>query len=314
MKIVRTTQRMLLILTSVFFLCCVDAKCQISTATVLGSVSDSTGAKVPGASIVLRDLATGLTATVLSDSQGFYAAQSLPIGSYQLQAQHEGFKTSVAGPVTLTVGRQEKIDFVLNPGAAMETVTVNTEVPTVDTTDNSVGFLVGREQVENLPLNGRNFVQLTLLAPGVQPVPQENTEGASTMVPFGFGSPQRFSVAGGRPQGQLFLQDGTDTAGVWGNSTGVNLAGTSLGVDAIQEFEVLTDTYSAKYGGNGGVVNAALRSGTNEFTALFTNSPATALWMHATSSILSRVHSRSAVTNSVGPWVAPSRKTTPFSL
>jgi hypothetical protein len=144
-------------------------------------------------------------------------------------------------------------------------VEVAATTPTVDTASSAVGFLVGEKQIRDLPLNGRNYIQLTLLAPGVQPVPQENTEGASSLVPFGFGSPQRFSVAGGRPQGELFLIDGTDTAGVWGNGTGSNLVGTTLGVDGIAEFQVLTNTYTADYGGNGAAINAAIRSGTNEF-------------------------------------------------
>ena len=247
------------------FLFSTAALAQNSSGTILGSIADHQGAKLADATVTVTNIDTSTAVTVKSDARGNYAASILPIGRYKVEAQHEGFSSSVAGPFTLTVGQQAVVDFTLSIGAVAQTVSVNADVPQVDTTDSTLRWLVGEAQMQNLPLNGRNFVQLTLLTPGIQPVPQESTEGASALVPFGFGSPQRFSVAGGRPQGQLFLIDGTDTAGVWGNGTGVNLAGTSLGVDAIAEFAALTDTYSANYGGNGGVINAVFRSGTNSF-------------------------------------------------
>ena len=237
---------------------------QTSTATISGTVSDNQGARLSGTRITITDTDTGVVTTSETNSSGVYSVPSLPIGNYRVDAQKQGFKTDVRGPFVLTVGQQAAVNFSLSIGQVSERVDVSSDIPTVETNDSSLGWLVGENQVRDLPLNGRNFVQLTLLTPGVQPVPQESTEGAATLVPFGFGSPQRFSVAGGRPQGELFLVDGTDTAGVWGNGTGANLVGTTLGVDGIAEFEVLTDTYTAQYGGNGAVVNAAIRSGTNK--------------------------------------------------
>lgn len=238
---------------------------QTATATISGTVSDSQGARLAGTKIVVSNTETGVSTAGATNADGAYTVASLPIGSYRVEAQKDGFKTSLRGPFVLTVGQEATVSFTLTVGQVSEQVEVSADVETVDTNTSSIGFLVGQDQVRELPLNGRNFVQLTLLTPGVQPVPQENTEGAATLVPFGFGSPQRFSVAGGRPQGELFLVDGTDTAGVWGNGTGANLVGTTLGVDGIAEFEVLTNTYTAEYGGNGAVVNAALRSGTNGY-------------------------------------------------
>jgi hypothetical protein len=238
---------------------------QISTATISGTVSDSQDARLADSKILITNTETGVSTASATNKDGAYTASSLPIGSYKVEAQKEGFKTSVRGPIVLTVGENAVLHLVLAVGEVSETVEVAADVSAVDTSSSAVGFLVGQEQVRELPLNGRNFIQLTLLTPGIQPVPQENTEGASTLVPFGFGSPQRFSVAGSRPQGELFLIDGTDTAGVWGNGTGANLVGTTLGVDGIAEFEVLTNTYTAQYGGNGAVVNAAIRSGTNSY-------------------------------------------------
>jgi len=238
---------------------------QTSTATISGTVSDTQGARLADTRITITNVATGVTTSSATSQSGAYSVSSLPIGTYKVEAQKDGFKSSVQGPIVLTVGQDAVIQFALTVGQVTETVEVAADVPTVDTNSSAVGFLVGEQQVRELPLNGRNFIQLTLLTPGIQPVPQENTEGAATLVPFGFGSPQRFSVAGGRPQGELFLIDGTDTAGVWGNGTGANLVGTTLGVDGIAEFEVLTNTYTAQYGGNGAVVNAAIRSGTNSY-------------------------------------------------
>jgi hypothetical protein len=240
-------------------------RAQTSTATISGVVSDSQGARVANAKIIVTNIETGVTSTTAADAQGVYSVSSLPIGNYRIEAQRDGFKTSARGPIELTVGKNAVEEFTLTIGDVSQTVEVAATTPTVDTASSAVGFLVGEKQIRDLPLNGRNYIQLTLLAPGVQPVPQENTEGASSLVPFGFGSPQRFSVAGGRPQGELFLIDGTDTAGVWGNGTGSNLVGTTLGVDGIAEFQVLTNTYTADYGGNGAAINAAIRSGTNEF-------------------------------------------------
>ena len=260
-SLVRRSVARLMTFAGLLFAMTATLSAQISSGTILGSVTDNQGAKVANAKVIVTNVDTDTTVTVETDARGSFKASDQPIGTYRVEAQRNGFKTSIEGPFTLTVGQQAVVDFTLSIGAVTETVSVDANVPAVETTDSTVSWLVGQDQMENLPLNGRNFVQLTLLTPGIQPVPQENTEGGSALVPFGFGSPQRFSVAGGRPQGQLFLLDGTDTAGVWGNGTGVNLAGTSLGVDAIAEFSALTDTYSANYGGNGGVINSVLRSG-----------------------------------------------------
>ena len=237
---------------------------QISTATISGVASDTQGARVQGAKITVTNIDTGISTSAESDANGVYSVSSIPFGNYRVEVERDGFKKSVRSPVVLSVGKNDVEDFVLAIGDVSQSVEVEGTATTVDTATSSLGWLVGQKQIRELPLNGRNYVQLTLLAPGVQPVPQENTEGASTLVPFGFGSPQRFSVAGGRPQGELFLIDGTDTAGVWGNGTGANLVGTTLGVDGIAEFQVLTNTYTADYGGNGAALNAAIRSGTND--------------------------------------------------
>lgn len=247
---------------TLLLLLCPSLHSQQTTGTILGTVTDVQGARVPGAKVTLKNLATGITSDTVSNSEGLYQAPSLPIGQYQIDVSIVGFKTASVGPVTLNVGQNKIADFALETGAVSEVVNVTSGIPIVDTTDTTISWLMGEKQVQDLPLNGRNVTQLILLAPGIQPIPKTSSV-ASTLVPFGFGNPQRFSVAGGRPEGQLFLLDGTDTAGVWGNGTGINLAGSSLGIDGIAEFQALTNTYDATFGGNGGVVNAALRSGSN---------------------------------------------------
>ena len=262
LRVALSTLAKIMVCLSLLLIACPLVWSQVTNGTILGTVTDKSGARVPGATVTAKNMDTGVANSVVSDSEGLFRV-SLAIGSYQLQVAASGFKTAAVGPVSLNVGQNKVADFALETGAISEVVNVTGGVPTVDTTDTTISWLVGAKQIEDLPLNGRNVTQLILLAPGIQPIPKTN-EVVSTLVPFGFGNPTRFSVAGGRPQGQLFLLDGTDTAGVWGNGTGVNLAGSSLGVDGIAEFQALTNTYDATFGGNGGVVNAALRSGTND--------------------------------------------------
>ncbi len=233
---------------------------QVSTeATILGTVADASGAVVPGASIIVKDSGTGIARTVTTDAQGRYTATPLVVGTYDVQAEKGGFRTVLRHGVTLTVNSQMVIDFTLPVGQAEQTVVVQGAAEQVNTTTSTVSDLVDQEQMRDLPLNGRNFQQLITLAPGVQ-VAQI---GAASISLFGKGD--TYTVAGLRPEDQAYLLDGTDISNYFGHGTGSSAIGTSLGVDAIAEFQVLTNTYSAAYGGNGAVVNAVSLSGTNQF-------------------------------------------------
>ena len=230
---------------------------QAATATLQGNVTDATGATVPDASIQAKNVNTDATQTARSDSQGRFTLSNLPVGDYEVQVSKPGFSTAVRAGVTLTVGSQSVIDFALAVGQQNQTVTVEAVNSQVETTNATVGTLIGQQQMRELPLNGRNFEQLIVLTPGVQ------TIAGNAFQATGFqGRAPEYSVAGSRPTGQAILLDDENLQNFWSKGMG-SVMGTSLGVEAIGEFQTLTNTYSAQFGGNGAVVNAVSRSGTN---------------------------------------------------
>jgi hypothetical protein len=230
------------------------------TAIISGTVTDASGAAVSGAKVDVKNTGTGITQTTSTDAQGRYSVPELPVGDYQVQAAASGFQNVVHTGITLTVGAQSVVDFSLPVGQSQQTVTVEGQVSQVETASASVGSVVEPTQMRELPLNGRNYESLLTLIPGVTPVP------ATTGV-FGafYGTQQNYSVSGSRPEGQLFLLDDANTADFFQHGTGSGALGTSLGIDGIAEFQTLTNTYSAQFGGNGAVVNAVTKSGTNAF-------------------------------------------------
>ena len=231
------------------------------TASIVGTVTDATGAVIAEASVQVRNTGTGITQTAVSDGQGRYRVPDLQIGEYEVQAAKAGFQTVVRRGIALTVGSQPVVDFSLPVGQAQQTVTVESEVSQVQTQSTDVGALVESKQVTELPLNGRNFTQLLTLAPGVVQIPQGAPGAGSTF----YGNGQKYTIAGSRPSGQPYLLDDQDMVNFWNNGPGAGGLGTALGVDAIAEFQTLTHDYSAQYGGNGAVINASSKSGTNGF-------------------------------------------------
>src|SRR5579864_326867 len=141
---------------------------QGTTATILGTVTDSTGAAIPGAAIQVKNVGTGLTQSTQSDSQGRYRVQDLGVGDYEVQSSKQGFATVLRKGITLTVGSQGVVDFTLGVGQTQQTVTVEGQVTQVETTNSAVSSLVSQAQMRDLPLNGRNFQDLIQSAPGVQ--------------------------------------------------------------------------------------------------------------------------------------------------
>jgi hypothetical protein len=230
---------------------------QGTTATVLGNVTDVSGAAIPEAAVQVKNIDTGAIQSTVSDGQGRFIVPGLIVGNYEVQASKMGFQTAVTAGIVLTVGGQRVVDFSLAVGQSQQTVTVEANAAQVDTTSSAVANLVEQTQMRELPLNGRNFQQLITLAPGVQ-VAQTSTSQF-------YGKGDTYSIAGGRPEGQAFLLDGTDQTNFFNHGTGSGVLGTSLGIDAIGEFQTLTNTYSAQFGGGGAVINAVSRSGTNSF-------------------------------------------------
>jgi hypothetical protein len=236
---------------------------QVDKATISGTATDSSGGVLVGASIQARNVGTGVTQTSVSDAQGRYRIPDLPIGNYEVQASMPGFEAVVHTGITLTVGSNPVVDFSLPVGKATQTVSVESQISQVETQTAAVSSLVTGSQMQDLPLNGRNFEQLLTLAPGVQRI-IGNPAGQSAGNSF-YGNQDNYSVSGSRPVGQAFLLDNTDITNFWTHGTGSGVGGTSLGIEAIAEFQVLTNTYGAQFGGTGAVINAVSKSGTNEF-------------------------------------------------
>jgi outer membrane receptor protein involved in Fe transport len=240
------------------------ALAQGTSATLLGTVTDSSGAVVANATVQVKNTATGQTQQVPTDAQGRFTIADLPIGTYDVQATAQGFQTTIRRGVTLTVGAQSVVDFSLAVGQEQQTITVEAQVSQVDTVSSTMAANVEQKQIADLPLNGRNFTDLVALVPGVASGTQMGTPGTGTGNLL-YGVQNNFSVSGSRAEGQAYLLDNTDIQGFWGHGSGSGVMGTTLGIEAIAEFSVLTNTYSAQFGGNGSVVNTASKSGTNTF-------------------------------------------------
>jgi hypothetical protein len=232
---------------------------QAVRGTIQGSITDPSGGALPGVTVEAKNVATGVVQTVVTNSEGRYTAPDLPIGDYEVTAALQGFQTVNRRGITLRVGSQVIVDFQLPVGTLQETLTVTGAAPTIDTVSSAVGAVIEQKQIADLPLNGRNFSQLISLAPGANEIPF----GAAGGNAF-FGRQSNFTVSGARPEGQAFLLDNTNIQGFWNRGPGSGVFGTTLGVEAISEFQTLTNTYSAQFGGNGAVVNAVTKSGTNQ--------------------------------------------------
>ena len=230
---------------------------QGTTATILGTVTDMSGAAVAGATVVVKNTGTGLTGTIATDPDGRYRVPDLGVGNYEVQASQAGFSTVVHRGITLTVGTQSVVDFALPVGQQQQTITVEGQVSQVETTDATIGSLVTEQQMVELPLNGRNFEQLILLAPGVQQITAFTPNTQQGRAP-------EYSIGGSRPEGQMLLLDDELLQNYWNKGMG-SISGTSLGVEAIGEFQTLVNSYGAQFGGNGAVVNSVSKSGTNSF-------------------------------------------------
>ena len=230
---------------------------QVVTGAISGRVTDTTGAVIPGATVQVQNVETGLTRNGESDAAGRYDVRNLPSGSYTVTTQRTGFRTEVRSGITLSVGSEAVVNIELSVGAVQEKVEVTAEVPAIETTTAAVSGFINPSQMRDLPLNGRSIDALALIAPGV--VVQTNvTRGA-----FG-GEGLRLVINGARPIHVLYLLDGTVSSDYNMNGPG-SAAGQSLGVEAIREFRILTHSYSAEYGRNsGGVFSPITRSGTNE--------------------------------------------------
>jgi len=231
---------------------------QRAAATISGTLKDPSGSVVPDAAVRATNAGTGAVQATTSDSQGRYRIAELPVGIYRVQVEKPGFQTVVHTGVELTVGSESVVDFSLPVGQATQTISVEAEVSNVNTTSAQLSTLIEQTQLRELPLNGRNIEQLVLLAPGVS-----NFTGIF-QGPF-YGGGFTYSVAGARPNGQAELLDDTDVQNYFAHGAGAGSLNTAMGIDAVGEFQILTNTYSAQFGGNGSALNEVTKSGTNSF-------------------------------------------------
>jgi hypothetical protein len=240
---------------------------QVVGATLTGTTTDAGGAVITNATISIKNISTGVVQKLNSNSSGFYTAPNLLPGHYQITITAPGFNTEVRSGITLTVGEQQVLNFSLNVGQVTQTVHVTEAIPTVQLSSSELSGEISDTTVRELPLNGRDWTMLATLQPGVVSMGGQQdsigTGSGSARGNRGFGT--ELTISGGRPQQNNYLVDGI-SVNDFDNSSPGDALGYALGVDAIQEFSVLTSNYTAEYGRtSGGVVNAITRSGSNKF-------------------------------------------------
>src|SRR5258708_4220182 len=228
---------------------------QVDTGAILGTVKDQAGAVVPGVKVALTSEGTGITTATVSRFDGSYIFTPVRIGMYTVAAELPGFETARHIHVEVNVQQQVVVDFSLRPGQVTETVEVTGTAALLQTQNASLGQVVASRQINDLPLNGRDFTFLAQLSPGVTFAQQDNR---------GLGANGNFSANGMRPAQNNYLLDGVDNNNLQPDFR----SGTSYSVlppvDAIQEFKIQTSSFSAEFGrAGGGVLNAIVKSGTN---------------------------------------------------
>lgn len=256
-------------LSAVVFLCAVfllvsSAKLNGQTfrGTILGTVTDSSGGAIPGATVTIKNENTGLTRTVTTSDDGSYAVPELPIGNYSITVEKSGFKIGVVTGVIVEVSSERRADVMLQPGQLAQKVeVVGEELPMVDSTSDTLGGIVESKVVTNLPVNGRDYQKLILLVPGAASGPDAITDSA--------GSYGTVSVNGARGRSNNYLLDGTDMNDGYRNDPAINEGGvfstpaTILPVEAIAELHIASN-FEAEYGRSAGsAINIVTKSGTN---------------------------------------------------
>jgi carboxypeptidase family protein len=236
------------------------AGAQVAGATLSGTITDAQGGAIPNAKVSARNVATGVSTQSTTNATGFYAIVNLLPGDYEVNVSAAGFNT-IATKVTLTVGANQELSTSLQVGQVTQEVQVTGVAPIVETTNATLSGQVEATQIVQLPLNGRDWASLATLEPGVasvRPHEEVTAPGGSTR-----GLGMQMTINGARPQQNVYRLNGV-IVNDYSNAGPGNVLGANAGVDAIQEFTVLTSNYSAEYGfTSGGVINAITRSGTN---------------------------------------------------
>src|SRR5262245_52453502 len=241
----------------IFFVSIATSFSQTVGGTLLGAVTDRSGARLPGAEVEIKNMDTGLTRAVLTNESGTFNVANLQPGTYEVTITLPGFAPGKKPGIKLNVGAEVVIDFGLEVEGVTQSVEVTAEAGRVDLATATVSHAVEGRTIRELPLNGRDWTQLATLQPGVAPIGGNGGGGKG-------GNGTKLTVSGARPSENNFRLDGislNDNS----NSTPGSILGTNLGVESVREFSVVSNSYSAEYGrATGGVVNAVTKSGTNE--------------------------------------------------
>jgi outer membrane receptor protein involved in Fe transport len=229
------------------------AEAQFDAATVLGRVLDESGGAMPGANVTLTSKTTNIAVTATADETGSYQFLNVRVGEYTIDAQLQGF-AGVKSDVTVTVGARQRVDLTMKVGGLGESIEVTGASRVLETESSDRGQVIAHEQIVNLPLNGRAYADLALLSPGVRPSAIGTSRDAS------------FNVNGMRSALNNFILDGIDNNSYGTSNQGFSNQVVQVSPDAVEEFKVVTNNFSAEYGRAGGaVINATFRSGTNDF-------------------------------------------------
>jgi len=253
----------LISLTFLLMLACMpSARAQVS-ASIKGTVTDPSNAPVPSAAVKTRNLETGAIRSSITDDAGRYLVLSLPVGEYEIRVTKAGFQDAIRSGIHLVVGEEADVDLRLQVGVEISQITVTADAPIVTTTTKDISGLVGEQAVKELPLNGRSYDLLLPLNPGIVNFTSQKTGGTGISNST---TANNFAVSGNRPQQNIFLLNGVEYTGAAENN--MQPGGTSgmlLGVDAVREFNVQRDSYSAELGKRpGGQVIIATRAGSNQ--------------------------------------------------
>ncbi|HWP85722.1 MAG TPA: TonB-dependent receptor [Terriglobia bacterium] len=228
---------------------------QITTGSIYGTVKDTTGAVLPGASVTVVNEETGVSRTVPTDAMGRYVAPSLNPGRYRVTASLTGFQTMVRSGIEITVGRQAAVNFDLQVGSIAQSVEVTAEAPLVSTVGGTIGDTIESSEISELPLNGRDLAQLVTLQTGVVNYNEASTDGQGKLL----------VVSGARATANVFYMDGIAIES-FASKTPTGVSGNFLGSESVREFKVDSNAYSAEYGrGAGGIFNISTKSGGNTF-------------------------------------------------
>jgi len=241
----------------------VTAGAQVVGGSINGVVHDKTGAALQGVTVTVRQIETGATRTLITDGDGRFSAPSLPVGNYTVSAKSEGFATDERGGISLAVAQSLQLNFVLGLASVQQQVEVDSVPASVNTSTQQTSGLIDERQVKELPLNGRSYDQLLTLNPATVNYTNERSGGTGTS---NSSVGNMFAVSGRRPQDNLFLLNGIEYTGAsLINVTPGGTSGQLLGVDAVREFNVVSDTYGASYGKRDGAqVSIVTTSGSNQ--------------------------------------------------